>query len=182
MKLKRLVSYVFTALVILVPISPARASFLDGQTVQTTYLFPNTSTVFAGPVNSVVGPGVELLSFAGFANIDFSDTNIRITTTRNAALNNVAFDGFRFTDISGTISAITSVTLNPATNYAGFDSTRVTFDANNVFVNVANLAGLQGQVISLDLSTAAAVPEPSALGLIAIGSGFLGWRLRRSRS
>src|SRR2546430_13740331 len=107
MKLKRLVSHVLPALAILVPISTARASFLDGQTVQTTYLYPSASTVLAGPVNSLVGPGVELANFAGFANIDFSDTNIRITTTRNAGVNNVAFDGFRFTDINGTISAIT---------------------------------------------------------------------------
>jgi len=75
---------------------PANASLLNGQTVQSFYLFPNTSAIFFGPTNAVVGPGVELPSFADLANVDFSDTNILITLTRNAGVNNVAFDGFSF--------------------------------------------------------------------------------------
>jgi hypothetical protein len=146
---------------------PASAALLSGQTVQSTYLFPNTATVLFGPTNAVVGAGVELSGFAGFANIDFSDTNILITTIRDAGVNNVAFDGFRFFDVNGLIPDITSVTLNPATNYAGFTSSRLTFDANNVFVNVANLPGLNGQKISIDLNTSASVPEPGTFAMIA---------------
>ena len=152
--------------------SHLQATILAGQTVQTTYLFPDKSTVLAGPVNSLVGAGVELSNFAGFVNIDFSDTNILITTTRNAFVNNVAFDGLRFTDINGTIPAVT-VSLNAATNYAGFDSSRISLGSNTLFVNVANLAGLQGQIISLDLTLATSVPEPAGFALSALAVGLL---------
>lgn len=71
--------------------------------------------------------------------------------------------------MNGTIPAITSANLNAATNYAGFTGSRVTFDANTIFVNVANLAGLNGQIISIDLNTSSTVPEPGTLSMIVAG-------------
>ena len=159
---------------------PSSAALLDGQTVQTTYLFPTTSTVFSGPVNSVVGPGVELPNFAGLANIDISDTNVTITLTRNANVNTVAFDGIRFTDVNGTIPQFTNVILNPATNYAGFDVSRITFSTTDIFVNLANLPGLSGQLISIDFEGGtSSVPEPGTAGLILLGTSVLAARVGR---
>jgi hypothetical protein len=165
--------------------SAEASPILNGQVVQTTYLFPNTSTVFpgGGPVNSTVGPGVELLNFAGFADIDFSDTNIRITTTRDAGINNVAFDGFRFFDIFGTVPDDLIAVLNPATNYAGFTQSRLAGgDPNTLFVNVENLPGLRGQVISIDLvEQGPTVPEPATLTLLGGGLATLIARRRNSK-
>jgi hypothetical protein len=158
---------------------PASAALIDGETIQTTYLFPDTSAVFAGPDNAVVGPGTELLGFAGLANVDFSDANILITLERNAGVNDVAFDGFRFFDVNGTIPVITSVNLNPATDYAGFTASRVTFDADTIFVNVANLPGLTSQVISIDLNGPTPVPEPGTFVMIMAGLVLLGRRVMR---
>jgi hypothetical protein len=157
------------SLVAIAMVSPVQAALLNAQTIETSYRFPDTLTLFGSPVNSVVGAGLELANFVGFVDIDFSDTNILITARRDAGVNNVAFDGLRFTDINNLIPAFTGVTLNALTNYAGFDASRVTFDANTILVNVANLPGLNGQIISIDLSSGAtAVPEPSAtLGLLA---------------
>jgi hypothetical protein len=161
------------------------APILDGRVVETTYLFPDTSTIFTTPVNATVGAGVELANYAGCCAIDFSNTNIRITLTRNAGINDVAFDGLRFFDIFGTIPNDLDVTLNPATNYAGFDASRLSASGDTLFVNLANLPGLTGQFISIDLAQSGpggpVVPEPTTLTLLGGGLATLVARRRNSK-
>jgi hypothetical protein len=174
------------ACAVIAMVTPARASLLSGETVQTTYFFPNLSTVFCGSVNSVVGAGTELPGYCFVFAVDFSDTNITITAVNPPGQNNVAFDGFRFFDVNSTIPDITGVAVNAATSYGGagaFTSSRVSFDANTLFVNVENLPGVVGQIISLDLSgPSVAVPEPSGVFLLAAGLVSLALlRIRRGR-
>jgi len=96
-------------------------------------------------------------------------------------VNKVAFDGLRFTDINHTIPPLT-VTINPATNYAGFNASRISFSGDSLLLNLENLVGLQGQVISLDVRSITAIPEPSGFELFGTGVGFLSlWRIRRAR-
>lgn len=180
-QVRRLFMPVTLAVVASAAVIPARANLLAGQTVQVTYLFPNTSTIFAGPVD-VSGPAGTASNFASFVNLSLSDTNILITTTRNAVQNNVAFDGLEFVDLSGNIPNFTNVSLDAATNYSGFTASRVTTSANTIFVNVEDLPGLQGQVISLDIGGSAGVPEPGSLilsgcALLALCSVFLRRRI-----
>jgi hypothetical protein len=165
-------------------VSPVRATILDGETVETTYfrgLNPDTTTII-GPVDSLVGPGIELVNFADFLTIDFSDTNIWITATSNTP--QTYFELAHFADGAGTIPDITGVTINPATNFAGFDASRITFDTNSISLNLTGLPGLEGQVISLDLTAApgpgpAPIPEPSTAALLVSGIALL--LLRRAR-
>ena len=148
-------------LLLLTP-SLASAQALTGETITTTYYFPDLSSVYyLGPATDTVVPG-GISNFADFADITFSSNNILITTNRNAGINAVSFDGFVFYDPNGIFA---SVTLDPSTNYAGFDASRLTFNADKIFVNVADLAGLSGQTISLDINT----PEPETLLLFASG-------------
>ena len=159
---------------------PVDAALLEGQTVQTTDFHgtaPDTTLIF-GPVDSVVGPGVELTDFGflGFLDIDFSDTNILITAATNQS--SPFGELLRFLDTNGTID-FTSVTLNPATNWAGFDASRILFTSDRIDLNLTALAGLQGQQISLDLSgnviPPRVVPEPPAYLLLGIALlGMLG--------
>ena len=177
--------FILAALLQVAVAGALHASVLAGNTIQTSYEFPNIGTNYAGPVNSVVGAGLELTNFAGFVNIDFSDTNITVTTIRNAGINAVAFDGLHFFDVFGAIPSFTSVTLNAATNYGGLTSSNISFDANNIYVNVANLPGLSGQVISLDVSanSTPGVPEPATWGLVGLaiaGAGLLQTRRKGS--
>lgn len=133
--------------------STTQAQVLDGHTVATTDfhgIAPDMTTTI-GPVNSVVGAGVELESsgWSDFVRIDFSDNNILITLNMDQPFG--YFEVLRFADANDTIPDFTGVTVNPATNYAGFHASRIFFNSNMIDVNVTALHGLRGQQISLDL-------------------------------
>ena len=165
--------------------APAAAPLLDGQTIQTTDFHgtaPDT-TVTIGPVASVVGPGTELMGFgfSDFLNINFSDTNILITAATDQPFG--FLEVIRFFDALGNIPAFTDISVNPATNYAGFDASRISFfGSDRIEINLTALNGLQGQQISLDLTAAPTqvVPEPATIWLLAVGmTTLVAWRRRQ---
>jgi hypothetical protein len=61
----------------------------------------------------------------------------------------------RFADTFGTISRIASITVDPATNFAGFDASRLHMTANSIDVNLTALSGQRGQQILLNIVFAA---------------------------
>jgi len=125
-------------------------------TIRTWELYPDLSTIYGGPVD-VVDPGT-ILSFPGFApivNITFNDANITITMIRDATALTSAFNGFRFFDVSE--AGFGSVTLDSATDVPGIDASRVSFDAQDIYVNFSAITYSTGQEVSLDI---APVPEP----------------------
>jgi hypothetical protein len=150
----------------------------DGQTVQLTYEYPALGVAF-DTTTLVVGPGAEIGGFpAGDARtaFDFSDTNIYVTYLSDGTWSIAAFNGWHVFDVNGTIPAITSVTVNGATNMAGFDASRITFDANNIWVNWNNLPFDTNTVVSLDVNGGSSVPEPATfvlLGGALVGLGLL---------
>jgi hypothetical protein len=162
----------------------AVAALLDGQTVETTNFHGTApdATAIIGPELRVVGPGVELVSFGwlDFLNIDFSDTNILISLATDQPLG--FFEVIRFFDVNGTIPAFTGISVNPATNYAGFNASLISeFDSDVIALNLTGLNGLQGQQISLDLNGATPVPvhEPATIWLLVVGTTTLvAWRRR----
>lgn len=113
-----------------------------------------------GPVEAVVGPGIELVDFgwSGLVDIDISDTTILITLNMNQPAGYA--EVLRLADANGTVPDFTGVTVNPATDYAGFDASRVQVSANSVDIQLTGLQGLQGQQISLELTGA---PPPETL-------------------
>jgi hypothetical protein len=107
-----------------------------------------------GPISSVVGDGVELNgAFSGFVSVDFSATSIRITADTDQPFG--YFEMIRFSDTNGTIRSFASVTVDPATNYAGFDASRLFTMADTIEVNLTGLSGLRGQQIVLNIVFAA---------------------------
>jgi hypothetical protein len=142
------------------------AVILDDQTVETTNFHgtaPDT-TILVGPTNSVVGPGVELNDFGwlGFVDIDFSDTNIliKLSIPQPSGYS----EALRFLDVNGTIPDLTGVTVNAATNWAGFNTSRISqFNANLIDLNLTGLQGQQGQQISLDLTANTAISSTTTI-------------------
>ena len=180
--LTRALGALATLVVSLVP-SLASAQ-LTGHTLGAQWLSPDLATIVQTRPPAVVGPGIEFTLVAQ-AEGDFSDAQLLfrgIPGTGPIAWLPATFSGPRFYDVGGTVPDFVSVTLNPATNLPGFDLSRVTWNADEVFLNVQGLVQLPGEVVVLDFEFAA-VPEPATVALTA--GGLLGVlaiaRRRRTR-
>jgi hypothetical protein len=161
----------------------AQAGFLSHD-VRVDYLFPQISTVFQTLGTAPVNPVAHFNSF-GQTNYDVSDTNILITSSAGASVFflTAPFNGVSVTGI-GLTEQITGVTINPITNLAGFDASRVSFNPGAVFVNLQSLTTTPTTIVSLDVqfSGAGAVPEPTSLTLLGIGAcGLIGYTWRRRK-
>ena len=167
-------------------VSTAQAApLLLGQTVEYQYLFNTINTNYGNAANGnyVVGAGVEVNNIAdGRGTLDISDTNLFVDYANASSWNGAAFNGFRITDINGTIPGFTGVTINAATNLVGFDASRISFDADHIWVNWQGLAFNANTVVSLDLQGAAAVPEPTSMLLLGSGLAFVARRRRQRRA
>jgi hypothetical protein len=92
---------------------------------------------------------------------------------------NTSFNGWVLTDT--TSSPITSVTIDGATNMAGFGPSNVSFTGNTVTVNWSGLRFDGSTVVQLELN-GGAVPEPASLALFGLGlTGIAAALWRRSR-
>lgn len=157
----------------------ANAALLEGETVNFTYLFPSQGQTYQDLGNAVVGAGTEFTNFYYF-NLDVSDTSI---TAQNfvfgSTWSGTAFNGFVIRDVNNAVT-FNSVAVNALTNMAGLDSSRISFDAHNIFVNWQGLSFDTNTIVKLDLNgTGVSVPEPAGLALF--GLGLAGLLLRRRK-
>lgn len=164
----------------------AQATLLNGETVSFTYFFPDITSVYGSPSdgNYLVGAGVEILNgfCCGFeGTLDISDTNMLADFGSSTFYTPGSFNGFKISDVFGTIDSFTSVAINASTNMIGFDASRVTFDANNIWVNWQGLGFDENTIVSLDINGGSAVPEPGTLSLLVLGLLATGLR-QRARS
>jgi hypothetical protein len=172
-----------TILVVALSARVAEAGF-DGKTINMTEY---EAAVPAGPPtglasdfgNAVVGPGNEAFVSTGWT-VDISDTQILLTN------NSYSFDfgsanpffGDAFFDVLSAIEPIGSASLI-STNISGMNASRITFDADHVYVNCANLViDPPGQFVRVGV---AFVPEPPALLLLTFGVAAFCGLVRPSR-
>jgi hypothetical protein len=179
---KRLhVTLIAAVAVVLIAVSaPARAATLEGQTVTTrmTTAWPHGLPTPSHLSKRVVGPGTEIMDDFFQLDVDFSDTNILITNRQVIGWDNsVLYVSFQ--DTYAAIPRFTEIAINPATNWNGFDSSRLSFGPNDIFLDLTDTGALMGEQISLDIT--AIIPEPATWVLAAVASAYLGLRRRRSR-
>ena len=127
-------------LVLALATAPACWAGLIGNVVGAQRLFPDTATVVADLGTQTVGAGIE---FTNILQIDFSDNQIRFSadfpSLSSTHFSAASFNGYRFDDVNGTIPAVSSVTVDAASNLAGFDAGRLTVNSNGLFVNLQDL-------------------------------------------
>ncbi|HMO83661.1 MAG TPA: PEP-CTERM sorting domain-containing protein [Lacipirellulaceae bacterium] len=128
-----------------------------------------------------VGPGVELTGFGertepdlpALVDIDISDTTILITLLIEQPW--AYLERLNFADVMNNLPPIKNVTVDPATDWAGFFAGRMSFSTEIISVNLGQLAGSAGQKVLLNVT-----PEPAAATLLLLGGlGAIAARRRR---
>jgi hypothetical protein len=168
----------------------SQAGYL-GNTVQATAYYPELppgATTIAGPVQAVVGAGVEFTDgqFTPFfgPSFDLSDTTILITHAATGHSSGT-FNGYAFFDVLSAIDDIVGVDiLSDNSGFFSGNPSRVFFDANNVFVNFESLSfiGVANPQIVLGVRFANnQVPEPETLLLVGLGLLAIAGARRKSR-
>ena len=153
---------------------PAMAAGFDGSTIQYQYRNPNVATTIATQ-NAVAGTGVEFNDSANYFQVDLSGTGFTAVDTYGGFFAPNSFNGFVLSDVTNNLAAITGVTFLSG-GFAGERPT-VTFDANNIFVNFANI--IQGTAANTAYRynvtfASGAVPEPATWGMMILGFGMIG--------
>ena len=161
--------------------SRAEAGFIN-DTIHGYYLFPTTTSVNQDLGIATVNP-TAFFNNVGINAVTVFNTDMVLSTLVPTDQKTTAtFNGFGLLDTTGTFG-ITSFTVDPATNVAGFVASDVTFTSNEVFINIEGLFLTSSEVIQIDFTFApSSVPEPSSLALCGIAGGIAlvaSWRRRR---
>jgi len=183
--LRALSAFTLAASLAVAAIPATAEAGLIGKQLDAAYYTPDTSTPYTNasfsPTSFTVGSGQETIGdVEGVTQllVDFSDNALTITlqtTLASPTWNTAPFNGIIFTS-PGPLG-IVSATVDPITTMTGFDNSRVSFDADQIFVNWNGLSYGSGTVVKIDF---ASVPEPATMAVL--GAGLLGVAVARRRN
>jgi PEP-CTERM motif len=186
-----MVAHVFRAALLvsaaLLAFVPSQASAgLIGSTVNSQYLFPTTGSLYENDGTQVVNPTATFTS-QGIFTITVSDNKIVFNAFNFSSFWNPASFNGPSLDFLGVGNLIQSVTVDPATNMSGFNSSLVSLSPDGsggqfVRVNWQNLSFNGNTNVTLDITTAP-TPEPTSIAIFAvmgIAGSYFGWRRRQA--
>ncbi len=141
-----------------------------GQTIGGQYYFPTAGSLYEDRGTAAVGAGTEF-TFFGLVTADVSANQVVIAFLcgGTCGFTPAAFNGVRLYDPNGFLADITSASLNAATTMTGFTASRLSYDANNLWVNMESLPGGGAERIVIDVNAVVATPEPASIVLLATG-------------
>jgi hypothetical protein len=133
-----------------------KASNFTGQTIGYVYQFPDLGSVRRA-ADVVVGPGVEIPSIVPVApvgSLNLEGDRAVVSFTADSQWTPSPFNGFQLTDRNDTVRDIVGVTILDNGGVPGLDASRITFDANNIYVNWQGLPFVAGQQVELGITFA----------------------------
>jgi hypothetical protein len=176
--------------VVLIPTFDSFIGNFNGADMTLFTDFPALGTHVATNTFTVVG--AEAAQLLGGFDVDIRSSQIEISATLQAndgilTPSGREFSGVNVFDSGGSVPDITSVTINPRSNVPGFNASRLSFDANNVYADFQDMTFRSGARLLLDVTFApaasVAAPEPGSLALVALVSGAgLAFRKGRRRT
>jgi hypothetical protein len=163
------------------PVLTARADIL-GDSIHVNYLYPTSSSVYTSFANATVTPGGAPFDIFGHDTFRVFPSMIIMTNddSNNHQFTAANFNGFSVDDLTSP-GKITGVTIDPASNLAGLDASRIFFSGTTLFVNFQGLTSLPTTYVQLDLVT---IPEPGPVTLFlgAFATTFVAaWRRRTKK-
>jgi hypothetical protein len=181
MRSPRLIIAILAMLLVSVAQAPATANF-TGDSVNVQWLAPTTSSPLMDlGTQTITSAGNDYLFMGGSSTITVTPDAIEIAknTYGSGTFSEAGFNGFAFQDLTNAL--IAGVTVDSSTSLSGFDSSRVTFTDDTIWVNLQGLTFVSGSSVMLDVSFADAVPEPAyyQLGALLAFGGLGALRLRK---
>jgi hypothetical protein len=141
------------------------AQGFEENTIRLTVDSPNIGNTAGGPFDSVVGSHIEFGPSGSVVpvDIDFTSNTINLDYSSGGSFASGTFNGYVFTDLNDTIPDIQDVSIDPTTTL-GIDGNRVSFNQNQIFINVASLSYNSSSKIKLYVNFSSVLLETSYTG------------------